>query len=146
MKLYVYEVGTERLLNLAAQPLAHKFAILSLAQVEFRSAIRRRERNGEVPSIAANELLEIFQRHIEGRFLMQPVTNFVLDGASVLIDRYALRAYDAIQLAGYLILRTISGPEEPIFVCADKTLLTTAQSEGLIVLDPCLPSLSFTKL
>ena len=139
VKLYVYEVGTDRLLNLASQSAGHKFAILSLAQVEFRSAIRRRERNGEVPSIAANELLEIFQRHVEGRFLMQPVTNFVLDGASVLVDRYALRAYDAVQLAGYLILRTTSGSEEPIFVCADNILLAAAQSEGLIVLDPCLP-------
>jgi uncharacterized protein len=139
VKLYVYEVGTDRLLNLVAQSAGHKFAILSLAQVEFRSAIRRRERNGEIPGLAADELLEIFQRHVEGRFLMQPVANFVLDSASILVDRYALRAYDAIQLAGYLILRTTSGPEEPIFVCADKTLLTAAQNEGFLTLDPCIP-------
>jgi len=36
VKLYVYESGTERLVSLAASDAGHRFAILSLAQVEFR--------------------------------------------------------------------------------------------------------------
>jgi hypothetical protein len=44
VKLYVYELGTERLLALTSGHAGHRFAILSIAQVEFRSPIRRRQR------------------------------------------------------------------------------------------------------
>ncbi len=136
VKLYVYETGTERLLGLTASDAGHRFAILSLAQVEFRAAIRRRQRGGEIPDNAADELIESFRRHAEGKFLIQSFSDSLLDVASALIDSYPLRAYDAAQLAGYLVLRSISGTEEPTFVCADKVLLATARNEGCPVLDP----------
>jgi predicted nucleic acid-binding protein len=136
VKLYVYETGTERLLGLTASDAGHRFAILSLAQVEFRAAIRRRQRGGEIPDNAADELIESFRRHAEGKFLIQSFSDSLLDVASALIDSYPLRAYDAAQLAGYLVLRSISGTEEPTFVCADKVLLATARNEGCPVPDP----------
>jgi len=139
VKLYVYEPGTERLLALAAGDAGHRFAILSIAQIEFRSAIRRRQRGGEIPTSAADELIETFRRHSEGKFLIQPFSDSLLDVALALIDSYALRGFDAMQLAGYLFLRSISGSEEPIFVCADKVLLSTARNEGCPILDPCTP-------
>ncbi len=139
VKLYVRELGTERLLKLAASGAANKFAVLSLASVEVRSAVRRRERAGEIDSVAADRLLARFQRHLEGKFLKQALTDSVLDVASVLLDRHGLRAYDAVQLSGYLALRTISGVEVPVFVCADRALLVAAQGEKLAVLDPCSP-------
>ncbi len=137
VKLYVRELGTERLLALAARSSENRLAILALAQVEFRSAVRRRERNGEIPSPIAHQLLEVFERHVEGRFLIQRVTDFVLDTASMLVDRHALRAFDAIQLAGYLVLKTAGGMDVPVFVCSDKGLLIAAEREGAPVLDPC---------
>jgi len=60
VKLYVYEPGTDRLLGLTASDAGHRFAILSLAQVEFRAAIRRRQRVGEIPDSAADELSNPF--------------------------------------------------------------------------------------
>ena len=60
VKLYVYEAGTDRLLALTASDAGHRFAILSLAQVEFRSAIRGRQRRGEIPDHSADELIESF--------------------------------------------------------------------------------------
>ena len=137
VKLYVYEPGTERLLALTAGDAGHRFAILSIAQVEFRSAIRRRQRGGEIPASVADELVESFRRHAEGKFLIQPFSDSLLDVSLALIDGYALRGFDAIQLAGYLLLRSTSGSEEPVFVCADKTLLATARNEACPVLDPC---------
>jgi predicted nucleic acid-binding protein len=139
VKLYVYELGTERLLSLAASESGHRFAILSLAQVELRSAIRRRQRGGEIPDHEADELIESFRQHSEGTFLIQPVSDSLLDVGLALIDGYALRGYDAMQLAGYVLLRSVSGTEEPIFVCADKALLAAAANEGCAVLDPCSP-------
>jgi len=139
VKLYVREVGTDRLLKLAASRQANKFAVLSLASVELRSAVRGRERIGEIDSAAASGLLASFQRHLEAKFLKQGLTDSVLDVASLLVDRHGLRAYDAVQLSGYLALKTISGTEVPIFVCADRALLDAANRERLLVLDPCAP-------
>lgn len=136
VKLYVYETGTDRLLGLTASDAGHRFTILSLAQVEFRAAIRRRQRSREIANNAADGLIESFRRHVEGKFLIQPFSDSLLDVASALIDGYGLRGYDSVQLAGYLILRSISGAEEPIFVCADKVLLAAARNEGCRVLDP----------
>jgi uncharacterized protein len=139
VKLYVFEPGTERLVSLAASSVGHRFAILALAQVEFRSAIRRQERGGEISKSEADVLIESFRQHSEGRFVVQPFTDSLLDVALALIDAYPLRGFDAMQLAGYLMLRSVSGAEEPIFVCADRALLSAARNEGCPVLDPHLP-------
>jgi predicted nucleic acid-binding protein len=137
VKLYVREPGTERLLSIAARSSANSLVILSLSQVEFRSALRRRERNGEIPAVVANQLLDLFKRHAESRLVRQAVTDYLIDLASALVDRHGLRAFDAIQLAGYLALKTSVGAETPIFVCADHGLLSAAKLEGVPVLDPC---------
>ena len=97
VKLYVRESGTERVLALANRTTENRLAILALTQVEFRSAVRRRERNGEIPPLVAIQLLKAFKRHVEQRFVSQVINDFVLDIASALVDRHALRAYDAIQ-------------------------------------------------
>ncbi|MGA8488859.1 MAG: type II toxin-antitoxin system VapC family toxin [Terriglobales bacterium] len=136
VKLYVYEPGTERLVGLTASAAGNRFAIFSLAQAEFRSAIRRQQRGGEISGSEADALIESFREHLEGRFIVQPFTESLLDVALVLIDGYPLKGYDAMQLAGYLMLRSISGAEEPIFVCADRALLAAARNEGCPVLDP----------
>ena len=62
----------------------------------------------------------------------------VLDGALEMVDRYALRAYDAVQLSGCLTLKTV-GVESPTFVCSDQQLLEAARSELIEVFDPCVP-------
>lgn len=137
VKLYVREPGTERLLALAARSSDNRLAILALAQVEFRSAVRRRERKGEIPSPITAELLNAFERHVEGRFLIQAVTGYVLDTACMLVDRYALRAFDAVQLAGYMVLKTAAGADAPVLVSSNQELLVAAKREGAPVLDPC---------
>jgi predicted nucleic acid-binding protein len=139
VKLYVREQGTERLLQLAASSSGNRLALLSISRVEFRSAIRRRERNGDIASNVAGLVLDRFQQHFEVRFLQQALTDTVLDGAVEMIDRYALRAYDAIQLSGYLALRTTLGGEPIAFVCSDGLLLEAARSERIPVFDPCAP-------
>lgn len=137
VKLYVREPGTERLLKLAASVSENRLVILALARIEFRSAIRRRERNGEIASRVATQLLELFQRHVEARFLTQQINDFVLDIADALVDRYSLRAFDAVQLAGFIAFRNLAGTDVPVFVCADQELLSAADREGFTTLDPC---------
>lgn len=107
VKLYVREPGTERLLRLANSTKGNQFSVLTLSQVEFHSAIRRRERAGDIDHNIANLILDRFGIHMQTRFLRQVLTESVLDSASEILDRYALRAYDAVQLAACLELKII---------------------------------------
>jgi hypothetical protein len=136
VKLYVREPGTGRLLRLASRDANHRLAVLTLAQVEFHSAIRRRERAGDIEGSIARRLITRFEQHLESKFLRQVLNDSVLETASGLVDRHPLRAYDAVQLAGCLALKTTSGSDEPVFVCADRQLLVAAEAEGLACLDP----------
>jgi len=137
VKLYVLEPGTDRLLQLASNLSENRLVVLALSPVEVRSAIRRRERAGDIDPDTASLILDGLQRHLESRFLRQPLNDTVLDAALEMIDRYALRAYDAVQLAGCLALKIATGTELPTFVCADQQLVAAARSELLPVLDPC---------
>ncbi len=130
VKLYVRESGTERVLALANRTSENRLAILGLTQVEFRSAVRRRERNGEIPPLVATQLLETFKRHLETRFVSQTINDFVLDVASALVDRHALRAYDAVQLAGYVALRGSTGTDVPVFVCSFRPCASRSSPAG----------------
>ena len=137
VKLYVREIGTERLHRLVSAPDPHQFAILAIARVELRSAVRRRERAGDIDGETTTELLDTFELHLETLYVRQAVTDAVLDLACTVIDRYPLRGYDALQLAGCLILSS-SAPSAPVFVCADQQLLRAADTEGLVWLDPTI--------
>ena len=136
MKLYIREVGTERMLTLAERTAGHQLAVLALAQVEVRSAFRRRQRAGEMGDRLTDELLAAFERHLESRFLTQVITDTMLDLACSLLDQHTLGAFDAIQLAGYFAVKTAAGRDTPVFVCADGELLAAAEAHGLPVLDP----------
>ncbi|MGH6992630.1 MAG: type II toxin-antitoxin system VapC family toxin, partial [Caulobacteraceae bacterium] len=133
--LYVQEPGTDRLLPLVRNQPENRFAILAISIVEARSAIRRRQRAGDIEAGAAAAMLEAMQSHLETRFIRQGVNDAVIDGALGLIDRHALRAYDAVQLAGCLVLGAI-GSKALTFVCSDHQLLNAARSEQLPILDP----------
>lgn len=136
VKLYVREPGTDRLLRLASRATDHRFVVLALARVEFHSAIRKRERLGDIEESMATGVIGRFEQHLETKFLRQILSDSVLDTAIGLVGRYPLRAYDAVQLAGCLALKTTSGEQEPVFICADHQLLQVAESEGLQSLDP----------
>jgi predicted nucleic acid-binding protein len=136
VKLYVREPGTERLLRLAARKNNHRFAVLALSRVELHSAIRRRQREGDIDALAADRIVGQFDRHLESRFIKQVLSDPLLDLATSLVNRNALRAYDALQLAGCLMLKENSASDEPSFVCSDQRLLQAAENEGLAFLDP----------
>jgi len=139
VKLYVQEPGTARLLEIASNLTENRIALSAITPIEARSAVRRRERAGDIDPITARQILDRMQRHLETRFVRQALNEMVLDGALEMIDRYALRAYDAVQLSGCLTLQTV-GAESPTFVCSDQQLLDAARSELLTVLDPCAAS------
>ena len=135
VKLYFEEDGTARVVELVTGTDGVQTAILDLALIESRSAIRRREREGDISRADADRILRRMQADASSSFLVQPSTSAVLEEAARLVDLYPLRAYEAIQLAGCLVLRELS-PEPPTFVCADARLCEAAASAGLAVVDP----------
>jgi hypothetical protein len=135
VKLYVQEPGTDRLLPLISGQPGNRFAVLVISQVELRSAVRRRQRAGDIDVGVAAAILESVQSHMETRFIRQVINDTVIETALEMVDRYALRAYDAIQLAGCLVL-CATAAEAFTFVCSDHRLLEAAQSEQLRVFDP----------
>ena len=135
VKLYVREPGTEQMLRLANPSGGNTLTILALTRVEFRAAVRRRERDGDVAREVADKLITRMEGHLTSLFVVQPLTDLVVQEAAALLDRNALRAYDALQLAGCLLLHSKVG-EQPTFVCADRQLIKAAEDEGLTVFDP----------
>ncbi|HEX3666167.1 MAG TPA: type II toxin-antitoxin system VapC family toxin [Rhizomicrobium sp.] len=135
VKLYVQEPGTDRLLHLLGNNSDKRVAVLSLSMVEARSAIRRRQRAGDIDQDAADFVIDLLRKHMESRFLRQPVNDTLIDYALDAVDRYALRAYDAMQLAGCLVLSAMER-RAWTFVCSDRQLVEAARSADLSVLDP----------
>ena len=136
VKLYIREPGTEALLRLVRREHSHRFTILTVAEVELRSAIRRRERSGDIDHDVAIRLIRRFAGHLETKFARQPLNESVLQTACALIDSYPLRAYNAVQLAGCLVLRETAGTDSPVFVCADERLIETASRLKVSTMNP----------
>lgn len=134
-KLYVAEAGTSEMVSLVQHPDRHALAILSITVVEFRSAIRRRQRTSSLDEAQAEAALTEFHSHLGHRIDVRPMTNEIFSLAEELIDRHPLKASDAIQLAGCLMLRAVSA-EAPIFAASDGQLLRAAGGEGLMVFNP----------
>ncbi|HUI53734.1 MAG TPA: type II toxin-antitoxin system VapC family toxin [Bryobacteraceae bacterium] len=135
VKLYIREPGTAQLLRLTKSR-SDRFAVLSITQVEFRSAVRRRQRAGDLSQDLAATLVKRFARHLESFFLRQTLSDGVLEVSCDLLDRHPLRAYDAVQLAGCLVLKASNSKEYTVFVCSNEPLIRAAQMEGVEVLDP----------
>ena len=135
IKLYIEEEGTPAMLRLAEDLDGDRMTILDIALVETRSAVRRRERQGDISGPDANRVLNQFEEDASVLYLVQPSSSAVIEDAVRLIDLYPLRAYDALQLAGALAAR--QGAGSPLtFVSADFDLCEAAGFEGLAVLNP----------
>jgi predicted nucleic acid-binding protein len=126
------------MLGLANKLNGNRFAVQALSQVEVRSAIRRRERAGDIDPKHATLLLDRFELHMKYRFARLMVTDIVVETAAQMVDRHLLRAYDAVQLATCLELKkTVT--ERVVFVCSDEELPEAAKLERLSTLDPITP-------
>jgi len=140
VKLYIEETGTARVLAAVDSAEGAQVIIADISRVESRAAIRRRERANDISGAEANRILKQIDLDVSSFFLVQPLSSALLEEALRLIDRHLLRAYDAVQLAGCLVVR--DSLSEPVtFVCADTQLCQAAEREGLTIWNPlALPS------
>jgi uncharacterized protein len=134
-KLFVQEPGSERLIALVEPLTQEQKLVSSLSGVEVHSAIRRRERAGNLSPALARECLGVLAAEL-AQMIEQPINATVLDTAKQLIDRYPLRALDAIQLASCCTVRVVTGITDIVFIASDHALRAAAASERLQTIDP----------
>ncbi|MCB1019140.1 MAG: type II toxin-antitoxin system VapC family toxin [Acidobacteria bacterium] len=135
VKLYVREAGSPEVVALTDNLHDDKLAVLDLAGVEAKAAVRKRQRMGDLSAAVAGSLLLSLAKDLSEWFLVQPSNGAVVDEALGLLDRYPLKAYDAMQLAGCIVLA--AGEEREVtLVSSDRQLLSAARGEGVAVINP----------
>jgi len=137
VKYYIIESGTAWVRNLIDGRLdegwANTIFTSALTWAEVLSAFAKRHRMEEISTHSYRALMARFLQEARLRYGRLRVNDAVMDVAVEFIQRYPLRAYDAVQLATALILNSalIADKLLPLtFVSADGVLCEAAQSEG----------------
>ena len=103
----------------------------ALVRLEAISAICRRFGPNKAQR---SSLLALLEEHLK-HFSLSPVDERVLSRAELLVDRYALRAGDALHLSAASLLAKELDRRQLRFVTADEEQLAAAKAEGLKVID-----------
>lgn len=134
-KLFVLEKGSESLIGLMEQTEDARKLVSSLASLEVQSAIRRRQRTGDILDVDADQSLESLSAECL-RMVEQPISPAVIEMARYVLDNHALRAMDALHLATCLVARETLQMTDIFFVSSDDDLLEAAASENFQTLNP----------
>ena len=140
-KRYVTEVGSGWVRALTAPTTGNALVTARITMAEMYSVLARRRREGSVSPDACATAAQAFTAHCSAEYRFIELELNVIDGARNLLERYPLRAYDAVQLASALAASQAlvdRGLEPLIFVSADDRLLNVAAAEGLATDNPHL--------
>ena len=129
VKRYVREKGSETVERLLA---AGRPSMSRLSEAEIASALARRARLGDC-SVRERDRMLVAMENDRASFLIVEVVPAVTARARGLLNAYALRASDAIQLASCLHLRARLDRDVP-FVAYDERLAAVARGTGATVL------------
>ena len=128
MKRYVREKGSVKVRRLISSDMP---ATSRLSEVEVASAVQRRAREGAFSTRARDRAIKALEADLPAMVVVE-LTPEIGAKARMLLERHALRAGDAIQLASCLYLREQLGQEVPIVVFDDR-LISAARGEGLTI-------------
>ena len=102
--------------------------------VEVWSALARRRREASISAQDHADAVDAFREDCATRYRFVELELLVIEEAGRLLERHALRAYDAVQLASALVAARAlvdAGLTQPVFLSADDRLLALAEAEGL---------------
>ena len=139
VKRYVNEVATGWVNHVVDPAARNAIHLVRISAVEVVSAIARRQRGGSLSAALATRLLADFRFDLANQYQVVAVTPKLISSAMSLAEKYALRGYDAVQLAAALQLhagRRARRTSALILVSADADLNAAAVAEGLQVEDP----------
>lgn len=139
VKRYAAETGTAWVTGLIAPAAGNLILVARITGVETVAAIARKRKGNLLSTSDAAAALATFRKELNGLFLIFEVTAALLTAAADLAEKYALRGYDAVQLAAALEAgterRRLNLPPLTLLT-ADKEVLAAATAEGLMVDDP----------
>jgi uncharacterized protein len=139
VKRYVRETGTNWTIGLFRSPNQNAFYAARVTLVEVISAFTRRMKSGSLSPLQTGKAKTRFRRAFRRKFFKLEIDARLIERAAELAEKYALRGYDAAQLAAALTAndaRISIGASALIFVSADSNLNNAAASEGLTVENP----------
>lgn len=139
VKRYVDEVGSDWLRTTIASGPPALLLTSRMTIVEVIGAFARRAREGFLSSAELAMARDAFRGDCLNEYQVMPPTMAVIDLACGLLERYPLRAYDAIHLATALGAQQFlmaQGHPSLTFLSADDRLNDIATAEGLQVDNP----------
>lgn len=133
VKLYADEVGADEV-----RALTFPVYVSALARVAVSAALWKKHRTGELVADDVVVLAAQFAADFHDvpgnvrKFRSIAVTPQIISRAVDLLSRHNLRAYDAVQLATALTVRTLD--PQTLFACFDSQLVSAGLAEGYDVL------------
>jgi predicted nucleic acid-binding protein len=139
VKRYAAEAGTAWVTGLIAPAAGNLIYVARITGVETVAAIARKQKGNLLSAVDASTALTTLRKELTGLFFVGEVTAALLTAAMDLAEKYALRGYDAVQLAVALEAnreRLQQKLAPLILVTADKELLVAGAAEGMATDDP----------
>jgi predicted nucleic acid-binding protein len=138
VKRYAQETGSAWVEVLTDPQAGHHLYVARITAVEV-AAVTRRQRGGAFAAADAAAALADFADDLAHHYRQVDITSRLITQAIQLAKTYALRGYDAIQLAAVLtvhVAREAQGLSRLTLVSADRELNGAALAEGVRVDDP----------
>ena len=139
VKRYVNETGTVFVDDLMQVKQGNAVFIAQITKVEVTSAFARRKKGKTLSVIDAAASVDSFNIDLDDIYYTVDLTSDHIASATDLATKYALRGYDAVQLATALAANydvIENGGSSLVFVSADGELNAAATAEGLSVENP----------
>ena len=139
VKRYVSEIGTAWVIRTVDPATSNRVYVARITGAEVVSAITRQGRSGSLSTTDAASAIGQFRHDFVNEYRVIEISVALIDRAMSLAETYALRGYDAVQLAAALEVNTrrlASGMSALTLVSADAALNAVAAAESLPVEDP----------
>jgi predicted nucleic acid-binding protein len=143
VKRYVSETGTSWVIGITNPVMGNRIYLARITGVEVVSAITRQGRGGILSATEVVILITQFRHDFVNEYRNIEITPALIVRAMELAETYALRGYDAVQLAAALEVHSYCAAlrmPAVTFISADAALNEAATAEGLLVDDPNLHS------
>ena len=131
VKRYHSEKGTAEIDEIFSEE-DKAIVISSICITEMVSAMNRKKEDKTISKDDLDAALSRFFQDAIKEFLILELDDGHIKDSVALVLKHGLRTLDALQLAVAVGLKETT----PIFVCADKKLVSIAEKEGLKVINP----------
>lgn len=139
VKRYSVEKGTNFVIGLLRPSAKNRIYSSKISEVEVCAAFSRKQKGLIISTKYAQKAVSRFRCNFSDKLRKPDVTDSIINEAVRLTETYALRGYDAVQLATALETnrkRLLDSLSRLIFVSADNELNNAAQAEGLTIENP----------